>query len=316
MSEHRALVVTIRAATRGQSNGASLRVGDVVAALSAASHAADLVQELPASGGPWCTAVVVSYAAAGKVRALRALAPRVWLDAMDSWLVVNGSGLRHAHPSFAARAARDGVRLLRMPPVDLVTYISAADRASDHATIRGGRRLVLPGQPQPPVVRDSPDRRAMLVGDWTYQANRDGLRWLARSVLPHLDGVVDVYGAGADQFHHPRLRMHGYIPGDDHLYQSGDVHLAPLRFGAGVKRKVLQPLLAGLPVVTTTPGARGLRPHPLLDVRDDPVQFAARVVERLAAAPVLAPPQPSALFDADDHDQVLAWLRSCRGLSQ
>jgi hypothetical protein len=75
---------------------------------------------------------------------------------------------------------------------------------------------------------------------------------------------------------------------------------------------VLQPLVAGLPVVTTPAGAHGLRPHPLLAVESDPVAFA-----RSAAAALLGPPAQAAVshsvspfVDRDDTEAVRRWLRA------
>ncbi|MCW2606206.1 MAG: glycosyl transferase [Frankiales bacterium] len=308
MAEHRALVVTIPSAAGTETNGGSLRVADVVAVLEESGHAVDVVQRLPTSGR-WCTGVAVSYASAGHVRGLQALTDRTWLDAMDSWLLVDGSGLRRGHLSYGARAVRDGARLLRMPDVDLATWISAADRRADGATVRAGRRAVLPGRTDAPPVQDSEGCRAVVVGDWGYPPNRDGLRWLLEHVLPLTTARVSVYGPGAPAS--ARLDVRGYVADLTELYRRGDVHLGPVRFGGGVKRKVLQPLLAGLPVVSTSAGAHGLRPHPLLDVADQPAAFAAALDRRLAAPAVLAPPAPGTLLDADERVEVLRWLQAC-----
>lgn len=289
-------------------------MGDVVAALAEAGHAADVVRR-PPSSGHWCTAVVVSYAGAGQVASLRRLADRVWLDAIDSWILLDGSGLRAGHPAYAARGLRDASRLLRMGQVDLATWISRADLRSDRRTVRARRRLVLPGRVDAPAVRPAGERRAVLVGDWAYPPNRDGLRWVVDRVLPHTPAPLHVYGAGVPPLP-ARVRVHGYVEDPAELYSAGDVHLGALRFGAGVKRKVLQPLLAGLPVVSTRAGAHGLLAHPLLTVEDDPVCFAAALDRRLAAPPEVAPAVPSALLDGDDREQVLTWLRGCEGATR
>lgn len=313
MPTHRALVVTIPTATLPCATGASLRVADVVAALADAGHTADIVQRVPRDGR-WCTGVAVSYASAGHLRAMRDLAPRLWLDAMDSWVLMNGSGLRSGRPSYAARAGRDAWRLLRMPTPNIATWISGADRAADRGTVSAEIRLVLPGRVSPPVLQTGRGRRAVVVGDWTYPPNAEGLRWLARQVLRYTSTTIDVYGRAAIE--QPGLRLHGYVEDDADFYQSGDVHLGPVRFGAGVKRKVLQPLLAGLPVVSTVASAHGLRPHPLLDVYDAPRDFAAALDRRLALPAAMIPPNPpdtAELFDADDADAVRQWLEACPG---
>ncbi len=301
-------MLTTPTAAGVKTTGASLRVREVVQVLHQAGYRTECATEVPA--GRYDLAVAVSYACAGQVPALRRVAPRVWLDAVDSWLLVDGSGVAAGRPSYLLRAARDGARLLAMPRPDLLTYISGADLRADRGTVRGRRRLVLPGLlPAPTGEPGDGTRRVVLAGDWGYPPNHDGLAWFSDRVLPLLPGAsVVVHGPGAV----PRagLDVRGYAEDDAALYRDGDVHAAPVRFGGGVKRKVLQPLLSGLPVVTTRTGAHGLRPHPLLEVHDRPEAFAAALLRRLAATPGRHPAVPADLLDADDTDAVLAWLRT------
>ncbi len=90
-----------------------------------------------------------------------------------------------------------------------------------------------------------------------------------------------------------------------------------MRFGAGVKNKVLRPLLAGLPVLTTVHGAHGLRGHPLMRVAATAGEFVEALRRWQAQEPVAASPvAPRDLLDADDTSHVKAWLerqqRDCR----
>lgn len=307
MAERRAIVVTTPAAAGPHVNGATLRVDDVCAALTETGYAPTQTTDPAPHGAGWDLGVAVSYASAGSLRGLRRQCRRTWLDAADSWLLVDGSGVRAGYASYALRAVRDGARLLAAPTADLVTYISGADLRSDRGTARGRRRFVLPGR-LPEAVRPLPSegRRPVLAGDWDYPPNRDGLRWLVREVLPRLDIPVHVYGRG-DVPPHPLLVQHGYAPDARELLQEGDVHLAAVRFGGGVKRKVLQPLLAGLPVVATPAAAHGLRAQPLLTVAARTDDFAAAVRWWLAVPPherpVASPPA-----DRDDRALVQVWL--------
>ena len=64
------------------------------------------------------------------------------------------------------------------------------------------------------------------------------------------------------------------------FFAGSRVFVSPLRYGAGMKGKIGQAMAFGLPVVTTSVGAEGMR---LLDgetalVADDPASFAAAVV--------------------------------------
>lgn len=301
MPEHVARLELTAAARSGAGHGALLRVATVRAALTAAGYVVDDRRQA-------CLGVAVSFATAGRVRRLSAQVPAVWLDVTDSWLLTDGSGLRSGDLSYGLRLLRDGSRLARMPEVDLVTWISGADRSADRGTVRGRTRLVLPQAPVPPVaapaVPDAPGR-LVLSGDWHYPPNRAGLDWFGRAVAPLVDVRTVLFGAGAPS---GPWEVMGYAEDEADLYREGDLHVAPVRFGAGVKNKVLRPLLAGLPVLTTPQGAHGLRPHPLLRVSSTAAGFAAVVrgwqVHPLAAAA----PRAGDLLDADDTDEVAAWL--------
>jgi hypothetical protein len=296
------------AAAVGES-GATLRVADVVEVLRGTGYDVHLTtrDDLGAADGPWDVGVAVSYVCAPALRILRRTCARTWLDVVDSWVQVDVSGVRAGQVSYAARAVRDAYRLSRSPRADLVTWISGADRASDRWAVPGTDRLVLPGRPSGQPVTERSGRRLVLAGDWTYPPNRTGLRWFARRVLPHLPEPVHVFGRGPVP-QTAGLRVHGHVDDPSLLLGTGDVHLAPVPFGGGVKRKVLQPLLAGLPVVTTPAGARGLRSHPLLSVADRPDGFAAAVRRWLEQDPPEVVVRPEEVHDADDTGLVRAWL--------
>jgi hypothetical protein len=315
---HHALVVASDTASGGRTSGSTLRVEDVVTVLqdTGFSTIRSTAGALPTSGRQWCVGVAVSFVHAGAVAALRDCSHSVWLDAVDSWILLNRSGVRAGRLSYGIRGIRDAARLALMPAADLVTWISEADLVTDGRTVRGSARLVLP----PQIATSSPRRshgaggRAVLVGDWTYPPNRDGLRWFSEQVAPRLDATVDVFGSGLPSWRlSANLMTHGYVDDPRVLYREGDVHLAPVPYGAGVKRKVLQPLVAGLPVVTTPAGAHGLRPHPLLAVESDPAGFASSVAAALVGPPAKAPVRHgsvAAFVDRDDTDAVRDWLRA------
>ena len=63
------------------------------------------------------------------------------------------------------------------------------------------------------------------------------------------------------------------------LYDTAHVAVVPLRWGAGVKGKVVEALRCGLPLVTTGVGAEGLPDiEQVLCIADQPDVFAREVV--------------------------------------
>ena len=156
----------------------------------------------------------------------------------------------------------------------------------------------------------------------------DGLRWYRDEVLPLLDGVKHRFiGNGAPD----DLRgLPGFIgPVDDSTVEvrGARVSVAPLRYGAGLKGKVLEAMACGTPVVTTPIGDEGYDAgaHGAAIVTDDPARFAAGVRrlledretwERMSAAGlrVAARYRPEAVGGRIDAalDQVLSAARVAR----
>jgi glycosyltransferase involved in cell wall biosynthesis len=136
----------------------------------------------------------------------------------------------------------------------------------------------------------------LFVAGFGHPPNRDGALWLMRDVLPILRrrGVefeLNVVGANVpgelrSLLSHD-IRMLGSVSDDelDRLYQTSDLAVVPLRYGAGVKGKVVEALRWGLPLVTTPAGAQGVagieRIVPVCSVEE---QFAAQI-ERLLESP-------------------------------
>jgi O-antigen biosynthesis protein len=120
--------------------------------------------------------------------------------------------------------------------------------------------------------------------------NGDGLRWFAQEVLPLI--VEDVPGVelrvtGADppaaliELESAHLRFVGAVEDLGAFLNDARVSIVPLRYGAGVKIKVIDAIAALLPTVTTSVGAEGIDApwRATLQVADTPQDFATKVVE-------------------------------------
>lgn len=141
-----------------------------------------------------------------------------------------------------------------------------------------------------PVKPTASGRHLLFVAGFGHPPNIDAAGWLVREILPHIRSALpnlplllvgsnpteEVQKLAADG-----ITVTGYVPDDQlaSLYAGAIVAVVPLRFGAGVKNKVLEALNHGVPLVTTKIGAQGL---PKLDevasIADDPVHFAHHVL--------------------------------------
>lgn len=115
------------------------------------------------------------------------------------------------------------------------------------------------------------DTRAALfyAGTLSWEANVDGLLWFLEKVWPvvssrHPDLVFDIAGKQPDlrlieaASRDPRIQLHGFVEDLSELYRTSRVFVCPLRFGSGIKVKVINALYRGIPTVTSRIGVEGL----------------------------------------------------------
>ena len=112
-------------------------------------------------------------------------------------------------------------------------------------------------------------KRLLFVGTLSWEANVDGLMWFLQSVWPkvktQVSGVQFCIAGKCPEGLALRIRelapdveLAGFVDDLEALYKTHRVFVAPLRFGSGIKVKVVNSLYRGLPTVTTTVGAEGL----------------------------------------------------------
>jgi glycosyltransferase involved in cell wall biosynthesis len=110
-------------------------------------------------------------------------------------------------------------------------------------------------------------RRDILFVGSDHAPNVDAAVVLVREVMPLVwHSVPDARVTIAGTIQHPavlalessRVRLPGYAPDLGPHYDRARMSLSPLRYGAGVKGKILSSLAAGVPVVTTAIGNEGI----------------------------------------------------------
>lgn len=132
------------------------------------------------------------------------------------------------------------------------------------------RRFVRPGSavflPFMPLVGDLPSpvggstKRLVFAGA-NSPANATALQWFVRSVFPYLpeDITLSVYGdVGRSVRASERLQVHGIVENVSDIYREFGVAINPVYFGGGLKIKSLEALWAGLPLIASAEGARGV----------------------------------------------------------
>lgn len=119
----------------------------------------------------------------------------------------------------------------------------------------------------------------LFVGNFAYEPNLDGARWLLDDVWPRVRARPRLQFVGNDApaaLGRPGVRVRGRVPSLEPYYGAAEIVLCPLRVGGGIKVKMLEALARGKAIVSTTVGIQGLPGAPVL-VRDDGAGFAAAV---------------------------------------
>lgn len=140
------------------------------------------------------------------------------------------------------------------------------------------------------VAYDPESRRdIMFIGGFAHRPNVDAVKWLAQEIMPHLtkmmpDVVIHILGSNPPEeltaLQTENLRMEGFVT-DEQLadyYRNCRMTIVPLRYGAGIKGKVIEAMRYGMPVVTTGVGAEGIvGAENILSIEDNAEDFAARI---------------------------------------
>ena len=108
---------------------------------------------------------------------------------------------------------------------------------------------------------------ALLVADFTYAPNREGLEFLVAEVMPQVWRVeprlrLRVAGRDAPHGWDERVELLGFVEDLDPLYERAACALVPLLSGGGSPLKFIEGLAHGLPVVATPHAAAGVDAEP------------------------------------------------------
>nr|WP_315201436.1 glycosyltransferase [uncultured Flavobacterium sp.] len=110
----------------------------------------------------------------------------------------------------------------------------------------------------------------IFIGNFLHEPNWNAVQYLKETIWPLLrkqlpDANLHVYGAYPSQkvlqLHQPKEDFHikGRAIDANEVVQNAKIVLAPLRFGAGIKGKLIEAMQCGTPSITTTIGAESMQ---------------------------------------------------------
>ena len=131
----------------------------------------------------------------------------------------------------------------------------------------------------------------VFIGNFLHEPNWNTVQYLKEAIWPLIkkdfpEAVLEVYGAYPSQkvlqLHQPKngFFIMGRAEDANEVVKKARVVLAPIRFGAGLKGKLLEAMQCGTPSVTTTIGSEAM--HGVLPwngiVENDPEQFSKKAI--------------------------------------
>jgi len=132
----------------------------------------------------------------------------------------------------------------------------------------------------------------VFIGNFLHEPNWNTVQYLKETIWPLIkkqfpEAVLEVYGAYPSQkvlqLHQPKngFFIMGRAADANEIVKKARVVLAPIRFGAGLKGKLLEAMQCGTPSVTTTIGSEAMHANLSWNgfVTDDTELFAKKAVE-------------------------------------
>ncbi len=116
------------------------------------------------------------------------------------------------------------------------------------------------------------NERLVFAGNFNHLPNLDGIEHLISDLSNLIEdkGIeLDIYGPGSIEklkkyTNLPWLKIHGEVKNRQEIYSAGGIFISPLRFGSGIKVKIIEAALSSMPIISTQESIEGL---PLQDTK-------------------------------------------------
>ena len=143
------------------------------------------------------------------------------------------------------------------------------------------------------VHRDFANTRNILfVGGFNHEPNKDAMRWLHESIMPRVkarNSNINLVVVGSNPTEEIKnicaegnYDLRGYVSDEEllQLYNDTRIVVAPLRYGAGIKGKIIEAMANGAAIITTNCGAEGIVDAPyFMKIQDDALSFAGEIIK-------------------------------------
>ncbi len=130
----------------------------------------------------------------------------------------------------------------------------------------------------------------IFIGGFSHKPNLDGVFWFVGKIFPKVKKIISdikIYILGSNvpeklkNISDESIIVHGFVTDEqlNEFYSNCRISVVPLRYGAGIKGKVIEAMKNGVPVVTTSIGAEGIiGAENILSIEDDETKFADAII--------------------------------------
>jgi glycosyltransferase involved in cell wall biosynthesis len=105
----------------------------------------------------------------------------------------------------------------------------------------------------------------LFVGSLRWYPNKDGISWFMKDIFPKIKKqihnlkfwIVGDYPANFKYLNTKDVTFFGQAKNLDRFYSRASLFIAPLRYGSGIKVKIIEAIAYNIPIVTTFIGVEG-----------------------------------------------------------
>ena len=131
----------------------------------------------------------------------------------------------------------------------------------------------------------------VFVGGFSHTPNLDAMKWFVKDILPQIKSHIPdikMYIVGsknekyANELRDDNIIITGFLSDEklNKLYTNVRLSVVPLRFGAGVKGKIIEAIQNKIPVITTDIGAEGINNESkIITVANTSEEIASAIVD-------------------------------------
>ncbi len=156
--------------------------------------------------------------------------------------------------------------------------------------ISGKKVEVLPPVINKPAkyIKNRINGSILFIGSLKWYPNKDAIYWFLTKIYPMIikklpNVKIDIIGHLPRRTvfqNYPGVVFHGYQKDIEKFYQKAGVFIVPVRYGSGIRIKVLEAIAHKIPIVSTTSGLAGIEIKSLEDflIADKPKEFSEKVL--------------------------------------